>query len=287
MLIGGPTGALIVIVYGIVEKYGIDGLIISSVMAGFILILFGLLKLGSLLKYFPHSLVVGFTSGIAVVIFSTQIRDAFGLEIDKVPSDFIDKWRLFYAHLDHINYHALAITSITIFIILIFTKLKTKIPGSFIAIIFITVTVQVLHLPVTTIESFFGDIPAKFDLVIPAFELDKFSVYIAPAITIAILGAIESLLSAVVSDGMIGGNHRSNTELIAQGVANIVTPFFEGIPSYRSNSKNCHQCEKWRQDTNFGYGSCNYLIINYAVFRSMGKTNSHVLSGRRSNYCCL
>jgi len=229
--IGGPTGAFIVIVYGIVEKYGIDGLIISSVMAGIILILFGLLKLGSLLKYFPHSLVVGFTSGIAVVIFSTQIRDAFGLEIDKVPSDFIDKWKLFYAHLDHINYYALGITLITIFIILLFTKLKTKIPGSFIAIIFITVAVQVLHLPVTTIESFFGDIPAKFDFVIPAFELDKFSVYLAPAITIAILGAIESLLSAVVSDGMIGGNHRSNTELIAQGVANIVTPFFGGIPA--------------------------------------------------------
>ena len=229
--IGGPTGAFIVIIYGIVEKYGIDGLIISSVMAGFILILFGLLKLGSLLKYFPHSLVVGFTSGIAVVIFSTQIRDAFGLDIDKVPSGFIDKWTLFYAHLDHINYYALAITLVTIFIILLFTKLKTKIPGSFIAIIFITVAVQVLHLPVTTIESFFGDIPAKFDFAIPAFELGEFSMYIAPAITIAILGAIESLLSAVVSDGMIGGNHRSNTELIAQGIANIVTPFFGGIPA--------------------------------------------------------
>ncbi|MGV8945223.1 MAG: SulP family inorganic anion transporter [Lutibacter sp.] len=229
--VGGPTGAFIVIVYGIVEKYGIDGLIISSVMAGIILVLFGLLKLGSLLKYFPHSLVVGFTSGIAVVIFSTQIRDALGLEIDKVPSDFIDKWKLFYAHIDHVNFYAIAITLVTIFTILMFTKLKTKIPGSFIAILFITVAVQVFHLPVTTIESFFGDIPAKFDFAIPAFELSKFSFYIAPAITIALLGGIESLLSAVVSDGMIGGNHRSNTELIAQGIANIVTPFFGGIPA--------------------------------------------------------
>ncbi|MFK5959525.1 MAG: SulP family inorganic anion transporter [Lutibacter sp.] len=229
--IGGPTGAFIVIIYGIVEEYGIDGLIISSVMAGVILIIFGLLKLGSLLKYFPHSLVVGFTSGIALVIFSTQIRDALGLDIDKVPSGFIDKWKLFILHLNHINYYALAVTIVTIIIILVFTKLKTKIPGSFIAIIFITIIVQVLHLPITTIESYFGDIPAKFDFNIPIFHLENFSLYLAPAITIAILGGIESLLSAVVSDGMIGGNHRSNTELIAQGIANIVTPFFGGIPA--------------------------------------------------------
>ncbi|MDQ6999159.1 MAG: SulP family inorganic anion transporter [Mariprofundus sp.] len=229
--IGGPTGAFIIILYGIVEKYGMDGLVISSVMAGIILILFGLLKLGSLLKYFPHSLVVGFTSGIAVVIFSTQVKDALGLEIDKVPSGFIDKWQLFYQHLNHINYNALSVTLVTIFIILLFTKLKTKIPGSFVAIIAITIFVQIADLPVTTIESFFGNIPAHFNFTIPHFEIDKFSLYIAPAITIAILGGIESLLSAVVSDGMISGNHRSNTELIAQGIANIVVPFFGGIPA--------------------------------------------------------
>lgn len=229
--IGGPTGAFIIILYGIVEKYGINGLIISSVMAGVILVVFGLLKLGSLLKYFPHSLVVGFTSGIAVVIFSTQVRDALGLNIVKVPSDFIDKWKLFYEHIGYINYYSLAITFATIFTIILFTKLKTKIPGSFFAIIGMTLIVQLFDLPVTTIESFFGDIPAKFDFVIPHFQLDNFSMYLQPALTIAILGGIESLLSAVVSDGMISGNHRSNTELIAQGIANIVTPFFGGIPA--------------------------------------------------------
>jgi SulP family sulfate permease len=229
--IGGPTGAFIVIIYGIVEKYGINGLIISSVMAGVFLILFGLLKLGSLLKYFPHSLVVGFTSGIAIVIFSTQIRDALGLNIQKVPSNFIEKWQVFYTNLDTINYYSLVITLTTIAIILLFTKLKTKIPGSFIAIITITIAVQIFNLPVTTIESFFGDIPTQINFTIPSFEFNNFSMYIAPAITIALLGAIESLLSAVVSDGMISGNHRSNTELIAQGIANIITPFFGGIPA--------------------------------------------------------
>ncbi|MDO9594403.1 MAG: SulP family inorganic anion transporter, partial [Lutibacter sp.] len=229
--IGGPTGAFIIILYGIVEKYGIDGLIISSVMAGLMLVAFGLLKLGSLLKYFPHSLVVGFTSGIAVVIFSTQIRDALGLDIAKVPTDFIDKWKMFYNHIDHINYYALSVTLVTIGIILLFSKLKTKVPGSFIAIIGMTAIVQLFDFPVTTIESFFGDIPAKFDFVIPNFQFDNLSMYLQPALTIALLGAIESLLSAVVSDGMIGGNHRSNTELIAQGIANIVTPFFGGIPA--------------------------------------------------------
>ncbi|NLP56740.1 SulP family inorganic anion transporter [Lutibacter sp. B1] len=229
--IGGPTGAFIIIIYGIIEKYGINGLIISTLMAGVILILFGLLKLGSLLKYFPHSLVVGFTSGIALVIFSTQIRDALGLEIAEVPSGFIDKWKVFYAHLDDVNYYALAVTLFTIFIVLLFTKLKTKIPGSFIAILFITIIVQIFHIPVTTIESFFGDIPAHFNFVVPHFELNNLSIYIQPALTIALLGGIESLLSAVVSDGMIGGNHRSNTELIAQGCANIITPFLGGIPA--------------------------------------------------------
>ncbi len=229
--IGGPTGAFIIILYGIIEKYGIDGLIISSVMAGIMLVAFGLLKLGSLLKYFPHSLVVGFTSGIAVVIFSTQVRDALGLDIAKVPSDFIDKWKMFYIHIDKINYYALAVSLVTIGIILLFSKLKTKVPGSFIAIIGMTAIVQLFDLPVTTIESFFGDIPAKFNFVIPNFQLNNLSMYLQPALTIALLGAIESLLSAVVADGMIGGNHRSNTELIAQGIANIVTPFFGGIPA--------------------------------------------------------
>lgn len=229
--IGGPTGAFIVIVYGITEKYGIDGLIISTVLAGMLLVVFGLLKLGSLLKYFPYSLIVGFTSGIAVVIFSTQVKDAFGLEIDKTPSNFIEKWMLFTTHFNHINYYALIITLTTIGIVVLFTKLKSKIPGSLVAIVLFTLVVQFFDLPVTTIESFFGNIPAKLSFTIPHIQFSQLTYYFTPALTIALLGAIESLLSAVVSDGMISGNHRSNTELIAQGIANIITPFFGGIPA--------------------------------------------------------
>ena len=229
--IGGPTGAFIVIVYGIVEQYGVDGLIISTVIAGLFLILFGILKLGTLLKYFPHPLVVGFTSGIALVIFSTQIKDAFGLSIEKVPSEFIEKWIVYFENFDSINVTALMITVATILIAVFSKKITTKIPGSFIAIIVITFVVQFFKLDVTTIETFFGKIPHNFSFSIPVIDFSNMHNYILAGLTIALLGAIESLLSAVVSDGMIGGKHRSNTELIAQGVANIVTPFFGGIPA--------------------------------------------------------
>jgi sulfate permease, SulP family len=229
--IGGPTGAFIVIVYGIVEQFGVDGFIISTILAGIFLVMFGLLKLGTLLKFIPHSLVVGFTSGIAVVIFSTQIRDAFGLPIDKLPSEFHEKWIVYFAHINSINWIALGLTVVTIIITVFSKKLIPKLPGSFIAIILITTLVYVFNFDVATIETFFGSIPSKFRITIPDFNLSDLQYYIAPAITIALLGGIESLLSAVVSDGMIGGKHRSNTELIAQGIANIVTPFFGGIPA--------------------------------------------------------
>jgi len=229
--IGGPTGAFIVIVFGILEKYGLNGLIISTMLSGILLILFGILKLGSLLKYFPYPLVVGFTSGIAAVIFSTQIRDALGLDLHKIPSSFISKWQLYFQHIQTINWYALLITLTTIFIVIFSTKLTRKIPGSFIAIILITLIVSVFKIPVTTIASFFGEIPNNITFKIPIFDFHNIAHYFAPALIIALLGSIESLLSAVVSDGMIGGNHRSNTELIAQGIANIVAPFFGGIPA--------------------------------------------------------
>lgn len=229
--IGGPTGAFIVIVFGIVQQYGINGLMISTVLAGFILIIFGLLKLGTLLKYIPQPLIVGFTSGIALVIFSTQVKDALGLNIDHVPSEFIEKWTVFLTNLELTNFYALGITIITILLSVYSKKVFSKVPGSFIAIIVMTVLVQLLDLPVTTIETFFGDIPNKISLSLPTFELDGITQYFAPALTIALLGGIESLLSAVVADGMTGGRHRSNTELIAQGIANVFTPFFGGIPA--------------------------------------------------------
>ena len=229
--IGGPTGAFIVIVYGIVEKYGVDGLIISTLLAGLLLIVFGLLKLGALLKYFPHPLIVGFTSGIALVIFSTQIRDALGLEIQKVPSEFIHKWEVYFANIRSFNLNAILITIATILIALYSKKITTRIPGAFIAIIAMTTVVQIFNIDVKTIESFFGEIPKSFKPIIPSLDFGQIQHYIQPALTIALLGGIESLLSAVVSDGMISGNHRSNTELIAQGIANVVTPFFGGIPA--------------------------------------------------------
>ncbi len=229
--IGGPTGAFIVIVYGILEKYGFDGLLISTVLAGIFLVIFGVLKLGALLKYFPHPLIVGFTSGIALVIFSTQVKDALGLNIEKVPSDFIHKWALYIQNLSTINYYAVGITLFTILVTLYLAKVIKKIPGSFIAILLTTVSVQLFDLPVTTIESFFGSIPNNIEINIPTIDWSNITYYFAPALTIALLGGIESLLSAVVADGMISGKHRSNTELIGQGIANIVTPFFGGIPA--------------------------------------------------------
>ncbi|MBL7972130.1 MAG: STAS domain-containing protein [Prolixibacteraceae bacterium] len=229
--IGGPTGAFIVIVYGIVQKYGFDGLMISTIMAGFMLIAFGFLRLGSILKFFPHPLIVGFTSGIALVIFSTQIKDAMGLPVDKLPAEFIDKWEVYFHHIQNFNPSAVLITIATILITVFSGRLIPKIPGSFIAIVAMTLIVSIFGIEVNTIESIFGAIPNKIDLSFPSIQFDQLGQYMQPALTIALLGAIESLLSAVVADGMISSNHRSNTELIAQGVANVVVPFFGGIPA--------------------------------------------------------
>ncbi len=229
--IGGPTGAFIIVVYGIVQQYGLNGLLISTILAGLMLIGFGLLKLGSLLKYFPHPLIVGFTSGIAVVIFTTQVRDALGLTITKAPAGFVTKWGSYIEHFHTINWLALMLTVITIFLVVFSKRYVKRIPGSIIAIIAGTILVRTFQLPVNTIESFFGEIHGSFGFELPKIHLVELGKYVQPALTIALLGAIESLLSAVVADGMIGGNHRSNTELIAQGIANVVTPFFGGIPA--------------------------------------------------------
>ncbi len=229
--IGGPTGAFIVIVFGIVSQYGLEGLMISTFLAGIFLILFGVLRLGTVLKFIPHPLIVGFTSGIALVIFSTQIKDALGLQITEVPSEFIAKWATYFTHLSLINPYAIAICIGTILISLYAGRIIPKIPGSFIAIIVATVVVKVFDLPVNTIESVYGEIPNSISFSMPHIDWTNLPNYFQPAITIAMLGAIESLLSAVVADGMIGGNHRSNTELIAQGIANIFSPIFGGIPA--------------------------------------------------------
>lgn len=230
--IGGPTGAFIVIVYGIVQQYGIEGLTIATFMAGFILIAMGVLRLGTLLKYIPQPLIIGFTSGIAIIIFSSQIKDLLGLDIAKVPSEFIEKWAVYVQHIGDTNFFALAMGLSTIVIVFYFPRITNKIPGSLLAIILCTVLTQLLHLPVETIESKFGEIPNK--LPMPNFHLVSFEqikLLLSPAFVIALLGGIESLLSAVVADGMTGGRHRSNMELIAQGLANIVSSVLGGIPA--------------------------------------------------------
>lgn len=230
--IGGPTGAFIVIVYGIVEEHGINGLTIATFMAGFIIIGLGLARLGNLLKFIPYSLIVGFTSGIALIIFSSQINDFFGLQIAKVPADFMDKWAVYFENLDKINGYAIAIAGGTVIITLYFQKLIKKIPGSIVAILLSTIVVQVFGIPVDTIESNFGEIPNHLSMPsLPYVDYATVKSLIQPAFAIALLGGIESLLSAVVSDSMIGGKHRSNMELIAQGGANIFSAIFGGIPA--------------------------------------------------------
>jgi sulfate permease, SulP family len=230
--IGGPTGAFIVIVYGIVQQYGVNGLIIATIMAGVILVIMGLARFGSVIKFIPHPVVVGFTSGIALLIFSTQIKDFFGMSIENVPSEFFDKWIEYSFNFSTINYYAFGTAALALFIIIIFPKITHKIPGSIVALLVTTAIVQIFHLPVETIGSKFGELPSALPSpVFPEIDFAIIKNLIGPATTIAILAAIESLLSAVVADGMIGGRHRSNMELVAQGVANIITPLFGGIPA--------------------------------------------------------
>ena len=230
--IGGPTGAFIVIVYGIVQTYGVNGLIIATFMAGVMLIVMGFARLGAVIKFIPHSLIIGFTSGIAVLIFSSQLKDFFGLQMGAVPADFWEKWKTYLQHASSVNYYSLAVAAVTVGIIFLRPKISHKIPGSLIAILLSAIIVQVFHLPVETIGSRFGAISSALPSpVLPALDMTTIKSLIQPAFTIALLGGIESLLSAVVADGMIGGNHKSNTELIAQGTANIFSSLFAGIPA--------------------------------------------------------
>ena len=234
--IGGPTGAFIVIIYGIIQQYGESGLIVATLMAGVLLILLGVFKLGAVIKFIPYPIIVGFTSGIAVTIFTTQIADIFGLTFggEKVPGDFVGKWMIYFRHFDTVNWWNTIVSIVSIFIIAITPRFSKKIPGSLIAIIVVTVAVWLMKVYggidcIDTIGDRFSIRAELPDAVMPALEAIKnlFPV----AITIAVLGAIESLLSATVADGVIGDKHDSNTELIAQGVANMATPLFGGIPA--------------------------------------------------------
>lgn len=236
--IGGPTGAFIVIIYGIIQEYGIDGLMVATMMAGVLLILLGIFKLGTVIKFIPYPIIIGFTSGIAVTIFTTQIADIFGLDFkgEKVPGDFIGKWILYFHHFDTVNWWNVIVSVVSVFIIAITPKFSKKVPGSLVAIILITVGVYCLKLygGITCIDTIGDRFSIKAQLpeaAVPALDWEAIKNLFSVAITIAVLGAIESLLSAAVADGVIGDRHDSNTELIAQGIANFVSPIFGGIPA--------------------------------------------------------
>jgi SulP family sulfate permease len=230
--IGGPTGAFVVIVAGIVQRYGVDGLLVATLMAGAILVVFGLVRMGGAIKFIPYPVTIGFTSGIALIIFSGQVKDLLGLEMEAVPAPFVAKWGAYVRAFESANPWALLVAVGALAIILVWPKLERRIPGPFVALIVTTAVVHLLHLPVETIGARFGVIHAGLPRPsLPPLSPALIASLAGPAFTIAILAAIESLLSAVVADGMIGGRHRSNMELVAQGVANIVSPLFGGMPA--------------------------------------------------------
>jgi len=230
--IGGPTGAFIVIVYGIVQKHGMDGLMIATIMAGVILVIMGFMKLGTLIKFIPLPIITGFTSGIALIIFTTQIKDLLGLNITELPSEFLSKIPVYINNITSFNNDTLIVSFISLSIIVVLAKYIKKIPSTFIALIIGTAIAHIFGLNVETISSRFGELSGSIPSPqFPVFTYDKVFELAGPAFTIAILAAIETLLSAVVADGMIGGRHRSNMELVANGAANLITPLFGGIPA--------------------------------------------------------
>lgn len=234
--IGGPTGAFIIIIYGIIEQYGVSGLTIATFMAGAFLVLFGLLRLGTIIQYIPYPIVVGFTSGIAITIFSTQVKDFFGMQIEKVPSDFVEKWICYANNVSTVDLWSLFIGMLSLVTIIVLPRISKKIPGSLIAIILTTIVALVLrnYLGITSIETIGDRFSISSDMPgadVPELSWMTMKGLVQPALTIALLGAIESLLSATVADGVIGDRHNSNNELIGQGIANLVTPIFGGIPA--------------------------------------------------------
>jgi SulP family sulfate permease len=230
--IGGPTGAFVVIVYGIVQKFGIDGLTVATLMAGVILVVMGFAKFGDAIKFIPHPLVTGFTSGIAIIILSGQVKDFFGLQMGSVPANFLAKWQAYAQAAGSVSPAAVGVALLALFIILFWPRISTRIPGPFVALIVTTALVGLLHIPVETIGSRFGEISASIPHPkLPHLTLEQTTSLVGPAFTIALLAAVESLLSAVVADGMIGSQHKSNIELIGQGMANIASPLFGGIPA--------------------------------------------------------
>jgi SulP family sulfate permease len=230
--IGGPTGAFVVIVYGIVSKYGYEGLVVCTVFAGIILIILGLTRMGALIKFIPYPVVTGFTAGIAVIIFSSQVKDFLGLRMGPVPPDFVEKWSAYGESIGTLHWPTVAIAVGSLLVLMLWPRVWRLVPAPFVAMVLATVAVQLLDLPVETIGSRFGGIPSSFPRPHwPDIPWTQMRELVSPSLTIALLAAIESLLSAVVADGMIGTRHKANMELVAQGVANLASPIFGGIPA--------------------------------------------------------
>jgi SulP family sulfate permease len=230
--IGGPTGAFVIIVYGIVQKYGIQGLTVATIMAGVILLAMGFAKLGSVIKFIPTPLVTGFTSGIAVIIFSSQVKDFLGLSMGDVPANFIEKITAYSEHLASASLPSIGVAALALGIIVVWPYVNRRIPGPFVALLVTTAVVRLAGIDVETVGSRFGALAASLPApVVPRLGIEELTALVAPAFSIALLGAVESLLSAVVADGMIGSRHRANMELVAQGVANIASPIFGGMPA--------------------------------------------------------
>jgi sulfate permease, SulP family len=230
--IGGPTGAFVVIVYGIVQRHGVEGLLVATFMAGLILIALGVARLGTAIKFIPFPVVTGFTAAIGAIIAVQQLRDALGLQLDRAPAEFIERIGVYLEHAHTVNPYAVVLTALTLLIVLLWPRVSHRIPSPFVALIAGTAVAHLLGWPVETIGSRFGEISAALPRpALPPVSLATVRELVGPAFAIAALGAIESLLSAVVADGMIGGRHRSNMELVAQGIANVVSPLFGGMPA--------------------------------------------------------
>jgi SulP family sulfate permease len=230
--IGGPTGAFVVLVFDIVQRYGLDGLALCTFMAGGIVLVMGLARLGTAIKFIPYPVITGFTSGIAVIIFTSQVKDLLGLTTDQLPGDVLGKWAAYFQALGTINASAVGLAALCLAVIVVLRRKFPRVPGALVAMLLATALVQIFGLPVETIGSRFGDIPSSLPRPeLPVFTLERARELFSPALTVALLAAIESLLSAVVADGMVGGRHRPNTELIAQGIANLCSPVFGGIPA--------------------------------------------------------
>ncbi len=271
--IGGPTGAFMVIIYGIVSEYGIEGMITATFMAGIMIILMGIFKLGSMIKYIPYPVTSGFTSGIAVTILISQIKDFFGLNIsEKMPAEFIEKILIYIKYMKTVNYSALLISLLSLFILIFWKKISKKIPAALIVLIVSSLIVNLFDLEVVTIGKAFKNLSASFPMPhIPNINLEIISKMFMPALAIALLGSIESLLSAVVADGIIGAKHRSNTELIAQGIANIVSAIFGGIPATGAIARTAANINNGGRTPIAGMFHSIFLLIIMMVFLPLAK----------------